>query len=172
MARRGVRAGTGREWLILAVRVPQLVRDAAALRKERAALTALGANPRAAVPAGGSAPEATAPEPNVPAARLQANGDAAQAPVVIVPAAASQVVLWLEASSPQLSAGLDVQTADGRMVMQVGNLKTNLQNSFVVSLPAAQLPAGRYQLRLFSISAGSTPFKTSYFFEIKSSGLR
>lgn len=131
------------------VRVPQLRREAAEIRAERATLQARS-NVARTTPASPSAGGAEPMETNVPAVRLQPG--VSTPGVIAVSAATRRIVVWLEGAEPSSTAGLDVQAADGRMIMQAGNLRSNGQGGFVVALPTAKMPFGTYQLRLFSVS--------------------
>jgi hypothetical protein len=150
-------------WILL-VRVPQLGREVAAIRAERAALQARGQTGQAkADPVSAGAAEPI--EANVPAVRLQPGSSTPG--VLTVSGAPRRIVVWLEGADPSSGGGLDVQTADGRMIMQVGNLRSNEQGGFVVALPTAKMPPGSYQLRLFSISRGTGAKTVSYLLTIR-----
>ena len=149
---------------IVAVRVPQLGREAAAIRAERAALDArshAGSTTSAPPAAGGT----DAMETTLASVRLQPDGSTPG--VVTVSTGTRRIVVWLDGADASSTAGLDVQTSDGRMIMQAGNIRSNGQGGFVVSMPAAKMPPGTYRLRIFSVAQNAPPKTASYLLSVR-----
>jgi hypothetical protein len=96
------------------------------------------------------------PEANVPVVILTASRSA-DAPgadgsnTVQLGAESRRALLWIDVPSqpPGTRFGLTISTADGRFSKTIHDLERNSSGALAASLPAADLPAGAYHVRLF-----------------------
>jgi hypothetical protein len=91
------------------------------------------------------------PEANVPVVILTASRSADSPNQVQLGSESRRALLWIDvpASPPGTRFGLTISTADGRFAKTIHDLERNSSGALAASLPAADLPAGAYQVRLF-----------------------
>jgi hypothetical protein len=133
--------------LAFVVLVRQPAREAQlqeALSLARASLARIAElNQRAALDSG--------PEANVPVVILTASRSADAPNRVQLGAESRRALLWIDvpAEPPGTRFGLTISTADARFAKTIHDLERNSSGALAASLPAADLPAGAYHVRLF-----------------------
>jgi hypothetical protein len=92
-----------------------------------------------------------APEANVPVVILTASRSADASNQVQLGSESRRAVLWIDIPVQPLGArfGLTISTPDGRFAKTIHHLERNSSGAVAAGLPAADLPAGRYHVRLF-----------------------
>ena len=91
------------------------------------------------------------PEANVPVVILTASRSADAPNQVRLGSESRRALLWIDvpAEPPGTRFGLTLSTADGRFAKTIHDLERNSSGALAASLPAADLPAGAYNVRLF-----------------------
>jgi hypothetical protein len=91
------------------------------------------------------------PEANVPVVILTASRSADAPNRVQLGSESRRALLWIDvpASPPGTRFGLTLSTSDGRFAKTIHDLERNSSGALAASLPAADLPAGAYHVRLF-----------------------
>jgi Putative zinc-finger len=88
-------------------------------------------------------------EANVPVVVLQATRAAAETTRLVVPPGARRIVLWVEIGPSRYHEfQLQVFAADSRVLTSITGLQPNRYGALAASLPAEQLPAGDFRIRL------------------------
>jgi hypothetical protein len=90
------------------------------------------------------------PEANVPVVILTASRSA-EPNQVRLGSESRRALLWIDvpAEPPGTRFGLTISTADARFAKTIHDLERNSSGALAASLPAADLPAGSYHVRLF-----------------------
>jgi hypothetical protein len=101
-------------------------------------------NQRAALDAG--------PEANVPVVILTASRSADSPNRVQLGSGSRRALLWIDvpAQPPGTRFGVTISTADSRFAKTIHDLERNTSGALAASVPAADLPAGAYRVRLFN----------------------
>ena len=91
------------------------------------------------------------PEANVPVVILTASRSADAPNRVQLGSGSRHALLWIDvpAQPPGTRFGVTLSTADARFSKTIHDLERNSSGALAASLPAADLPAGAYQVRLF-----------------------
>jgi hypothetical protein len=128
-------------WVRQPAREAQLQQALSQARASQARIAEL--EQRAALDAG--------PEANVPVVILTASRSADALNRVQLGSESRRALLWIDvpASPPGMRFGLTISTPDGRFAKTIHDLERNSSGALAASLPAADLPAGSYQVRLF-----------------------
>jgi hypothetical protein len=92
------------------------------------------------------------PEANVPVVILTASRSADAPNRVQLGSESRHALLWIDvpAEPPGTRFGLTISTPDGRFSKSIHDLERNSSGALAASLPAADLPAGACQVRLFN----------------------
>jgi len=92
------------------------------------------------------------PEANVPVVILTASRSADSPNQVQLGSKSRRALLWIDIPVQPQGArfGLTISTPDGRSAKTIHDLERNSSGALAASLPAGDLPAGRYHVRLFS----------------------
>jgi hypothetical protein len=91
------------------------------------------------------------PEANVPVVILTASRSADAPNRVQLSSESRRALLWIDvpAQPPGTRFGVTISTPDGRFAKSIHDLERNSSGALAASLPAADLPAGSYHVRLF-----------------------
>jgi Putative zinc-finger len=99
------------------------------------------------------------PEANVPVVILTASRSADSANQVQLGSEARRALLWIDvpAQPPEARFRVTITTPDTRLSKSIHGLKRNTSGALAASLPAADLPAGSYNVRLFNEKSPGQP---------------
>jgi hypothetical protein len=91
-------------------------------------------------------------EANVPVVMLTASRSADSPNQVQIGSESRRALLWIDipVQPPGTRFGLTISTPDGRFAKTIHDLERNSSGALAASLPAADLPASSYHVRLFS----------------------
>jgi Putative zinc-finger len=92
------------------------------------------------------------PEANVPVAILTASRSADASNRVQLGPQSRRILFWIDVppQPPGTRFGVTLSTPDARLVKSIHGLERNSTGALTVSVPAADLPAGAYTVRLFN----------------------
>ena len=99
------------------------------------------------------------PEANIPVAILTASRASDSSNKVRLGPQSRRVLLWIDVPAPPPGTrfGVTVSTRDGRFTRSIHDLERNSSGALAASLPATDLPAGDYNIRLFKDTAPGLP---------------